>query len=325
MKKRAAAYAPLLPALGLLALLLILQKEAAEGARAGLSVCAGVVLPSLFPFLVLSSLLSAHGLPAALASLTGPLLRRLGLSPACASPFLLGLCSGYPLGAGAVAELVRGGTLSPEEGARLLPCCNNTGPGFIIGVAGSAVFGSARTGAVLYLCHVLASLTLLLIFGRGIRAQPARSSAARRAAGSSAFPAAVGAAAETALHLSAYIVFFSMLTALFRAVGLFSSLAAAISGAFGTELRFSYALLSGLLELGSGVSALRGMPASPANLALAAFLLGFGGVSVHAQTRHAVSGTEIRCARHFAGRIFHGLLSAAYLLLLTAAVRLPQV
>ena len=63
------------------------------------------------------------------------------LPPEAAAPFLLGLCGGYPAGAEAVAGLVRDGTLRPEEGARLLPVCNNTGPGFIVGVAGAAVFG----------------------------------------------------------------------------------------------------------------------------------------------------------------------------------------
>lgn len=324
MKNRIAFHASLLPPLALLAALIVLPAAAAEGARSGLSVCAGVIVPSLFPFLVLSSLLSALGLPAALARLAGPPLARLGLPPEAAAPFLLGLCGGYPVGADAVARLVRAGTLSPEEGSRLLPVCNNTGPGFIVGVAGSAVFGSARVGALLYFCHVLAACTLALRPGGSARPLRAAPGAPPAPAGADVFSACVAGAASITLNLCGYVVFFSVLGALLRGAGIVSALAGALSARLGAELRWSSALLSGLLELGGGVAALRGMPASPANLALAAFLLGFGGLSVHAQTLAAVSGTKIRCARHFAGRIVHGALSAAYILL-AAALRLPRI
>ncbi len=310
-----------LPPLALLALLLLTPSAASEGARSGISVCTGVIVPSLFPFLILSSLLSSIGMPEALASLAAPLFRTLGLPPVSAAPFLLGLCGGYPVGAVSVAALVRSGAISPEDGSRMLPYCNNTGPGFIVGVAGGAVFASIRIGLFLYLCHVLSALTLALLFGRRCgRAELRRSAAAASLA--AAFPASVGAAAEALLSICAYVVFFSMLTAILRSAGLFSSAAALLALRCGTELRFCTAMLTGLLELGSGIAALRGAAASVQNLMLAAFLLGFGGLSVHAQTLSAVSGTDMKCARHFAGRILHGLLSAAYVLLLFRLLRI---
>ncbi len=324
MKKQVRLFAPLLPPLALLAALLVYPSAAAEGARSGLSVCAGVVVPSLFPFLVLSALLSAQGLPAALARLLGPPLARLGLPPEAAAPFLLGLCGGYPVGADAVARLVREGTISPEEGARLLPVCNNTGPGFIIGTAGGAVFGSVRVGALLYLSHVLAACTLALRPGARAKARPIPRGALPAPVRADVFPSCIAAAASVTLNLCGYVVFFSVLGALLRGAGVFSALAGAVSVRFGAEMRWSAALLAGLLELGGGVAAMRGMPAHPANLALTAFLLGFGGLSVHAQTLAAVSGTNIRCARHFAGRILHGFLSAGYILLFSA-LRLPRI
>ena len=43
------------------------------------------------------------------------------------------------------------------------------------------------------------------------------------------------------------------------------------------------ALLSGVLELSGGVAAMAGLAPTPANLALASFLLGSGGLCVHLQ------------------------------------------
>lgn len=310
MKDTLRVYTGLLTVLAALGLLLWMPAQAAEGARQGLALCAQVLIPSLLPFLILSSLCTALGLPALLAGTCAPLLTRLGLPPVCAAPLLLGLTGGYPVGAAALAELVRAGTLTDEAASRALPWCNNTGPGFIVGVAGAAVFGSVRAGLALYLCHVLAALALALASakrcGGGAAMLPAPPSSSLAAA----LPDSVRSAATAMLGICAYVVFFSVLTALLRAAGVFSALSAALALRFGTEMRFASALLSGLLELSSGVGAMRGLPPTPGNAALCAFLLGFGGLSVHAQTLYAVSGTTIKCARHFAGRIVHGLLSA---------------
>ena len=61
---------------------------------------------------------------------------------------------------------------------------------------------------------------------------------------------------------------------------------------------------------------MHGLPPTARNLALAAFLLGFGGLSVHCQTLAVLAGTNIKCARHFAGRMIAGALAAlmAYIL-----------
>ena len=303
------------------ALLLLLPAEAAAGAQRGLALCAGVILPSLLPFLILSGLAAALGLPALLARVLAPVLSLLGVAPESAGPLLLGLLGGYPVGAAAVSEQVKRGALTPEEGTYLPPNCNNTGPGVILGVAGAAVFGSVRCGALLYAAHVLAALPLARFSGGGRSARSAAPPPARAVPLAEAFTASVGAAALTAVQICAYVIFFSTLTALLRAIGLFSALAAAFSARFHTELRVSYALLSGLLELSSGVGAMQGMAPTPRALALAAFLLGFGGMSVHAQTLCAVAGTDVKCARHFAGRIVHGLLSALYVCLLFFVMR----
>ncbi len=316
----------LVPLLAVFALLLWMPGEAAEGARQGLSLCAGVVVPSLLPFLILSALAAALGMPAVLARVCAPLFSLLGIPPVCAAPLLLGLTGGYPVGAAALAELVRSGALSPEEGARRLPFCNNTGPGLIVGFVGAGVFGSVRAGLALWLCHALAALALAALGGGRLSKAPTPQNAAPPEGLAAALPKSVQSAALSMLSICAYVVFCSVLTGLLRASGLFSSLAAALCSLFrGAEMRFFTALLSGLLELSTGIGAMRGMPPTPLNAALAAFLLGFGGLSVHCQTLCAVSSAKIKCARHFAGRIVHGFISALLAFALFTVFRLPQI
>ena len=293
--------------------LLYAPAAALGGAKAGLAVCAGTIIPALLPFLVLSGLVTALGLPQLLARYLSPLIRALfGVSGAAAAPLLLGLTGGYPVGAAATAALVQRGELSPEEGERLLPLCNNTGPAFIVGAAGSGIFGSARIGLLLYLSHVLAALAVGVLFSFGHRAPGTRLTpppiAAVRFA--DAFTGAVKGAVTAALNICGFVVLFSTLRGLLDALGVFSGTAGWLADNLHLELQFVQALLTGILELGGGIAAMRGMPPAPGNLALASFILGFGSLSVHCQTLAAVAGAELKTARHFAGRLLHGAFSA---------------
>ena len=306
------------------ALLLAAPGEAAENVRQGLSLCAGVIIPSLLPFFVLSGLVSGLGLPLLLGRAAGPLMRGLfGVSGASSAPFLLGLTGGYPVGAASVADLVKTGTLSAEEGERLLPFCNNTGPAFIIGAVGSGVFASTGYGVLLYLSHIAAAVAVGVLFSRsrqsGPPAPPLPAFQAKNLA--QVLSASVKNAVGATLNICGFVLFFTVVRGMLERAGLFTALAGALAEGLGLELHFCRALLTGLLELGGGVGAMKGLASTPLNLALASFLLGFGSLSVHCQTLAAVEGTEMKCARHFAGRILHGLLSALFTFVLFTLLR----
>ena len=85
----------------------------------------------------------------------------------------------------------------------------------------------------------------------------------------------------------------------------------AIAARFGLELHFVRAALTGVLELGSAVGAMQGLAATPANLALAAAILGWGGISVHFQTAAVLADADIKTAPHFRGRLMSAALGAA--------------
>lgn len=317
--KKAKAAAMTAAALLALAALLVCSAEAVESARRGLAVCARVIVPSLLPFFVLSALLGELGVPVYLGRLLSPVMTRLfGVSGAGASAFLLGVTGGYPLGASVAAELVRRGDISREEGGRLLAFCNNSGPAFIVGAAGAGIFGSAGWGLLLYLCHVLAAVTAGLLFSRGgARSAPAPAVHFEAARFSEAFPKAVRTSVGSVLSICGFVVTFTALVGVLDALGIFPELAGRLGLATGQGLTFSRALLTGLLELGSGIAALEGLAPSPGNLALCAFILGWGGLSVHFQTLAVTAGTGIKTARHLAGRLLSAMLSALYILALT--------
>ncbi|MBO7739128.1 MAG: sporulation protein, partial [Oscillospiraceae bacterium] len=121
--------------------------EAVEAASSGLKLCLDVIVPSLFPFFVISTLTVEMGLAEKMGRLIEPLMRKLfNVSGACASAFVLGFVGGYPVGAKTAIALYERGECSRREAERLLSFCNNSGPAFILGVVGAGVFSDNRVG-----------------------------------------------------------------------------------------------------------------------------------------------------------------------------------
>jgi hypothetical protein len=105
------------------------------------------------------------------------------------------------------------------------------------------------------------------------------------------------------------VVCFSVFIGLLDANGLLSLLAGRLSVLTGQNLSWCRALLKGFFELGSGIGALRGLPPAPQNLALAAGIMGWGGLSVQLQTLSLIADRDIKSAPHTAGRLLSAGLS----------------
>lgn len=292
--------------------LLASAAAAAEACRTALGVCARLLIPSLFPFFVLSSLLSAFGLPSTLGRLFGKLSTRLyGISGAGASALVLGLCGGYPSGAAYIAEMERGGMVSAEEGERLLAFCNNSGPALAVGALGLGVFRSVRIGLFLYGVHVLSALLTGLFFRGHAEVSDPRPLLLDEAEPTRALAEAVQRAAFSLLKICGFVVFFTVLLAVLDAHGAVSLFCGVLHECLGWELSFAHALCAGILELGSGAAALDGLRAAPGNLSLAAGLLSWGGLSVHFQTLAVLSESKITGALHLTGRLISACFAAA--------------
>ncbi|GHU88023.1 hypothetical protein FACS1894202_03380 [Clostridia bacterium] len=81
------------------AALVIAPKEASDAAKQGIKLCLDVIVPSLFPFFVLSSLVVECGLVRylgrALEGVMRPLFR---VGGACGAALMMGFVGGYPVG-----------------------------------------------------------------------------------------------------------------------------------------------------------------------------------------------------------------------------------
>lgn len=306
--------------------LLLFPDQSVTAAKDGVQLCLNVIVPSLFPFFVLSTLCVELGLIRALGSLAGPLMAPLfRVGGACAGAFLLGIVGGYPVGARTAIALYESGQCSRDEAERLMSFCNNSGPAFILGVVGAGIFSSSAAGLWLYGAHVAASILVGLLFrfyGKGTvtvsEFSPAHSA---DISVSELFIRAVKDAFSSAMNICAFVIFFTVVIRLLFLTGIITRLASILVlllGNLGLHQDMAESLLSGAIEMTSGVWSLRDMAASLGNrLCMAAFILGWAGLSVHCQVLSFIGKSGLSTRTYFFGKLLHGIISAVLVFLLS--------
>lgn len=298
-----------------LAGLIISPAEATQAAVYSLRLCAGTIVPSLFPFMVVANMAVRLGLPSAAGRLLSPVSKRIfGISGAGLSAFILGLFGGYPLGAVTVSQLYNAKSISREEANRLLRFCDNCGPAFTISVAGAAVFGSVAAGYYIFGTHCISAL-LLAIFHRKKCSEITARPASHRLDAPAAFTESVKISAINCLSVCGFVTFFGVAVGLLDASGILPQLCGKISASTGSELHFVRSAAAGLLELGTGVGSMAGLSLNAKNLALASFILAWGSLSVQAQATAAINESGLSAKPHFIGKLEHGVLAAVITLL----------
>ena len=108
-----------------------------QGAYEGLLFCAQILIPSLFPFMVLSSFVVNCGISGILSRFLAPVTKSFFRLPGSAGvTILLSMFGGYPVGARGIRTLLDRGLITREEGARMLCFAVGAGPAFVIFAVG---------------------------------------------------------------------------------------------------------------------------------------------------------------------------------------------
>lgn len=278
------------------AILLLRCPEAVRlGAEEGLSLCLHSVLPSLFPFFVLSSLLLSLGFAEGLGRLLAPAMEFLfHLGGNGATALAIGLIAGYPTGARTVSRLYETQLCGKEEAEHLLVFCNNCGPAFFLSFLGVEHFGSAAAGMRLWLIHVLsAAICGVLLRPKHPLSLDTPPSKTKPPGFAAAFTAAVQSGFSSFLGVCGFVLLFSVLLQPLKTV-------------------LGNTPLLGFFELFSGAVALDG---SPTSFVIAAAISSWGGLSVHAQSAAFFTAAGLRGTWYLRGKFLQAAISAALAML----------
>lgn len=277
-------------------LMLILDSRTAlEGAQEGIDLCLRAVIPSLFPFLVLGSMLTSSTGNA--GRLFRPLDRLLYIPEGAEGIFLTGILGGYPTGARAVAQAYQNGQLSREEANRMLTFCSNAGPAFLFGILGTK-FTNWATIWVLWGIHILSAIVVA-------RLQPRRRYALQVKMETQAVSPtqALKQAVSTMGCICGWVV-------LFRIFLYFCS--KWILWAFSAPVQIG---LSGLLELTNGCCALNLIESESVRFVLCSALLAFGGICITMQTASVIG--QLSLGAYLRGKLLQTAISVVLALIIS--------
>ena len=292
--------------LSLLILILCIGMVAAptisnKGINDGINACLTVLVPSLFPFMFLSTFVVLFGISQRLGRIFSKITECVFNLPSEAGvTILLSLAGGFPVGAVGIASMYKRNLITEKQARRMLLFCVNPGPGFLIGTVGSSLYGSAAAGLILTAAQSFAAILTGIIAGQFSKKKEPLVKTISAAHGhmtfSDAFVLSCKSACKSMAMLCSMVMLFSCFTELAEHYLNFSP-----DSAVGIIFRC-------ICEVTDGCTAIA---ENRLPLYMAATCSGFGGLCVHFQIFSAVTNIGINKPKFVFARVIAGLLCGA--------------
>lgn len=313
--------------------MVIQPKVVYEGSVNGLKAWLNIVFPSLLPFFIVSEILMKLGFVRFLGVLLEPVMRPLFNVPgAGAFVMVIGFTSGFPIASTVTAQLRQQGLCTRVEAERLMCFTNNSSPLFMLTAVAVGMFGRADLGLVIagshYLANILLGFALRFYKYRDRETTPqlatswsikqAFKALLRQPQGRQPLGRLIGEAVTSSisklLNIGGFIILFAVIIRLLNYVGVINLLAT-ILGYFliplGLHQEVLSSLASGIFEMTIGTK-LASEASAPElqRIITVAMILGWSGLSIHAQVASMIAKTDIRMGLFIVTRVAHAALAA---------------
>ena len=307
-------------------LIILSPKKYTEGTVSGLKLFFFSVLPGLFPFMLLTKLLTELG---TLYKFCGKLdsisYRLFGTPGVSLYAFLMSIISGYPIGAKIISDLFSRGLITEKEAKKMSVFCTTSGPIFVIGTVGTIMFGNFTFGIILYLSHILSSFILGIIFNffdknkqNFSKNKPVLQFSKR----DNVVNFCVVETINSLFIVGAFITIFYLLTDLFDALNLFNfinHILEPIFKLFKLDSKYMQGLVYGIMEVTRGAKVLSAFP-TKTSIILASGIISFSGLSIIFQSMAFLKTAKIKTQTFILTKFVHFILSMIICYLLTIII-----
>ncbi len=274
-----------------------------SGVTEGLQICFYVILPSLFPFMVVSTYIIQSNVFEFTYKFLAPISRIVFCQPACTIPVLImSMIGGFPVGIKMISNLLNDGAITKNQAQRLCIFCMNGGPAFIITAVGVNMFKSTKVGIIIFASLCISNL-IIGVFTRFLGDKNELISYHKTQPTLSSLSSAISDTLQSVLGICAWVVIFSALT---NCIKLY------------IKNESVFIATTAFLEVTKGCIALVGKMPIPIITAV----IGFGGICVHCQVLSNIKTCGMKYSHFFVCRILCGAVAAfiSYLLLLVFPV-----
>lgn len=269
------------------------RKNVSQAVSEGLNICGNVIIPSLFPFMVLSTFALNTGVFDVENKAVSFVMKKVFHLPYISfSAIIFGFIGGYPVGARVIGELYEKGKISSSDAKHLMSFCVNAGPAFIVSAVGEMILHSKKAGYLILISCCVSSLITGVLYAKIKKVKDAvyQTDFSKKVAVSDAFVYSVGSSCKGIISICGWILVFSAFSGLVRvfiinekAKLLFDSLSEITTG------------LSSAVELGGTV--------------FVAACIAFGGICIAFQLLPYIKKCEMKITEYLRFRIINAVLT----------------
>lgn len=264
-------------------LLITVPDVCVSGAKRGLIICAGTLIPALFPFAV-----------PVLFFLNTKVFKSINMK--YFAVFVLSTVGGYPIGGKLIYQLYSNNEIDKSSAKKIIPFFINAGPSFIVLAVGKIMLNSIVLGYILLFSHIAGSIIASLVFiPHYIFKKTVNNTFDNCLSVTENFVSSIHNVAEACISISSFVIFFSVVN---EYILYFSS---------------RIGLLSFLTYITEVTSAVR----RTENIYIISFLLGFAGISIWMQILSLSREIKPSLPWLIIVRIIHGFISAAITIVIT--------
>lgn len=308
--------------------LIIFSKSNIQAVKDSLHIWVNNVIPSLFPFFIATELLNNTDIPRIIGNWLNRFMRPIFNVPGIgAYALLMGIISGYPVGAKIVTNFRNKDLCTKEEAERLITFTNNSGPLFILGTVGITLFYDASIGILLLFTHILACLSVGIIFRfwktnkKETRNEKLYENEITINSLGEVLSKSILSAINSVILIGGFIILFGIILSILNKLCIIKILSTFLAPCFNllnVNTNFIPCILTGMLELTGGITNVVAISSKNLmiNVTISAFLLGFGGISIMLQVLSIISKCDISIKPYILGKLLHGLIAAFYTFLI---------
>ena len=275
----------------------------------GISLWFSLIVPSLFPYLFITAILSSLSTTQKISNRLSPIfIRTFNVGGGSGYAFLLSVISGYPIGAKSVSDLKIAGVINEDESIRASCLCSTSSPTFLIGSVGAITFNDRTFGILLFLAHIISAILNGILFSfykRKSKPNVKSHSFSTRATNvlyDSAYSAVI-----SLLVVGSLITIFYLLTEVLFNLKIISPIVDLLTVLLNSE-SLAKGITFGFFECTRGIKELSSLPQKVA-LPFCAFISGFGGISVIAQSLAFLKRAKIKTAPFLFSKVTAAVIS----------------
>ena len=305
---------------GLIILLVANPAKYTKSITSGFLLFANAVFPGLFPFLVLTKLLSSFNIIDKIASYFSKITKKVfKISGIASFVFILSALCGYPMGAKMTADLHQSNKISDEEAPYIFMLSSVSGPMFIIGAIGSAMLNNAKAGLIIYIAHIVSALICAYIFCNNKKRKLVLKQQTNKLPISQininygqALSDSVYSATQTIIVVGAYITIFFMLIDMLIGTHILSPLEFVFKQLFlffGINPNVSHGTACAVVEMTRGASEIAKFGTNAITVSLICAIVSFGGFSIIAQSLALGKKSKPKTATFIFYKLCHAIIA----------------